>query len=59
MSNKEVMKELYNRCKEMDIDDTLELVLEAETEEEKEFIELVGNYMLQIKQKEVIAQGLF
>ncbi len=59
MSNAEVMKELYNKCKEMDIDDTLELVLNAETEEEQEFIELVSNYMLQLKQREVVKQGLF
>ncbi len=59
MSNKDIMREFYNKCMEMDINDTLELVLNAETEEEKEFIELVSNYVLQVKQREVIAQGLF
>jgi len=34
-------------------------VLEAETEEEKSFYELVGDFLLQTKQKKVIEQNLF
>ena len=40
-------------------EDTLQLVLEAETEEEKEFYELVGDFLLQKKQKQVIERNLF
>ena len=59
MSNSDVIKELYNRCMEMDAEDTLELALNAETSEEQEFIELISDYILQVKQKEVIAQGKY
>ncbi len=59
MSDASVIKELYNRCMEMDAEDTIELALSAETKEEQEFIEMISNYVLQIKQKEVIARGKF
>ncbi len=59
MSDASVIKELYNRCMEMDIEDTMELALSAETEEEQGFIEIISDYILQIKQKEVIEQGKF
>ena len=32
-------------------EDTLQLVLEAETEEEKNFYELIGDFLLQMKQE--------
>lgn len=59
MSDASVIKELYNRCMEMDAEDTIELALSAETKEEQEFIEMISNYVLQVKQKEVIAQRKF
>ena len=34
MSNSEVMKELYCRCKEMNMDEMIEIILNAETKEE-------------------------
>ena len=37
----------------------LQLVLEAETEEQKEFYEMVGDFLLQKKQREVIERKLF
>lgn len=37
MSKTEVVKMLYKECKDMDIEETMELVLSAETEEEKDF----------------------
>ena len=40
-------------------EDTLQLVLEAETEEEKDFYELIGDFLLQVKQRDVIARNLF
>ena len=33
----ETAKRLYNICRDMDIEETLELTLSAETEEEEEF----------------------
>lgn len=59
MSKTQIFKELYKQCKEMDIEDTMELVLNADSKEEQDFIELVSDYLLQQKQKEVIAQGKF
>ncbi|MCI6534779.1 hypothetical protein ACQRBH_16160 [Bariatricus sp. SGI.161] len=40
-------------------EDTLQLVLEAETEEEKNFYELIGDFLLQMKQKQVVERNLF
>ena len=40
-------------------EDTLQLVLEAETEDEKDFYELVGDFLLQRKQKQVVERNLF
>jgi len=52
----EVIRELYNRCKDMDIEETLELELGAVDEEERDFISLVSDFVLQQKQKKVIEQ---
>ena len=37
MSNIEAAKQLYNTCKNMDIDETMQLVLSADNAEEQEF----------------------
>lgn len=39
--------------------DTLQLVLDARDDDEKAFFEMLGNYLLQKKQKEVIESNLF
>lgn len=36
MSKTEAAKKLYEECQDMDIEETMELVLSAETEEEQE-----------------------
>ncbi len=59
MSNSEIFKEFYNRCQEMDFEDTIDLALNARSDEERDFIELISNYMMQLRQKEVIAEGKF
>ncbi len=59
MSNSEAFKEFYNRCKKIDIEETVELALNADSEEEQEFIELISNFILKKRQEEVIAQGKF
>lgn len=56
MSKIDIAKKLYEQCRDMDIDETLNLVLNAETEEEQEFFSLLSDFILQRKQKEVIAQ---
>ena len=51
--------EIFKEIKRLQPEDTLQLVMEAEDEEEKEFFDLVGNFLLQRKQKKVIEGDLF
>lgn len=51
--------EIYKDIKALQPEDTLQLVLEAETEEEKVFYEMVGDFLLQTKQKKVVEGNLF
>lgn len=37
MSKAEAARKLYEECKDMDIEETMDLVLSAETEEEQDF----------------------
>lgn len=50
---------IYKDIVTLQPEDTLQLVLEAETEEEREFYELIGDYLLQTKQKKVVERNLF
>ena len=51
--------DIYEDIKKLQPEDTLQLVLDAKDDDEKEFFEMLGNYLLQKKQKEVIAGNLF
>ena len=51
--------EIYKDITLLQPEDTLQLVLEAETEEEKNFYELIGDFLLQTKQKQAIERNLF
>lgn len=59
MSYTELFRDFYKKCSEMNARDSVEVALNAETEIEQEFAELVSNFILQQKQKEVIAQRRF
>lgn len=50
---------IFKEIKELQPDDTLQLVMEAEDEDEREFFELVGDFLLQRKQRTVIKENLF
>ena len=50
---------IYEDIKKLQPEDTLQLILEAETEEEKDFYELVGDFLLQMNQKQVIEGNMF
>lgn len=52
-------EKLYEDIKGLQPEDTLQLVLEAETEEQRSFYEMVGDFLLQRKQREVIERKLF
>lgn len=45
---------IYQEIEKLKPEDTLQLVLESETEDQKEFYELVGDFLLQKKQNQII-----
>ena len=51
--------DIFKEIKKLNPDDTLQLVLEAKTEEEKSFYELVGDFLLQSRQKGSIERNVF
>ena len=54
-----MFNKIYKDISTLQPEDTLQLVLEAETEEERNFYELVGDFLLQVKQKKVVEGNLF
>lgn len=52
-------EKIYEEIKELQPEDTLQLVLEAETEEQRSFYEMVGDFLLQRKQRQVIERKLY
>ena len=59
MCDVEKYKKIYQERAQLDPEDTLQLILEADTEEQREFYQVVGDFLLQKKQKEVIERNLF
>lgn len=59
MSKSEILHHLYNECKEIGFDESYSLMMNAESDDEKRFIEVVTDYILQEKQRAVIAQKRF
>ena len=51
--------DIYEEIKKLSNDDTLQLVLESENDEVKDFYEMVGDFLLQQRQREVVAKNLF
>ncbi len=51
-------EKLYQEIEKLKPEDTLQLVLEAEPEEQREFYQIVGDFLLQKKQREVIERNL-
>lgn len=51
--------DMFNDMKNLKPEDTLQLILEAKDEEERDFFEMLGNFLLQQKQKKVIEGNLF
>ena len=50
---------IYKDINKLTQEDTLQLVMEASTEEEQEFYEMVSDYLLQKRQRECIARKVF
>lgn len=59
MSREEAARKLYEQCKDMDIEETMNLILQAESEEEQDFFSALGDFILQRQQKNVIAERRF
>ncbi|SET73683.1 hypothetical protein [Lacrimispora sphenoides] len=59
MSKTEAAIRLYELCKDMDIEETLDLVLNAETQEQQDFFSMLSDFILQKKQMKVIAQKIY
>ena len=59
MSKSEILHELYLQCQTIRFDESPVLIQMAETEEEKDFVRVVTDYILQEKQKKVVAEKRF
>ena len=51
--------EIYNEINKLQPEDTLELVKESKDKDEQEFFELISNYLLRKKQREIVESNLF
>ena len=51
--------DVYEEIKKLQPQDTLQMLLNAKTEDEKTFYELIGDFLLQVKQREIIGRNLF
>ena len=52
-------EKIYQEIDNLQPEDTLQLVLEAETEDQREIYEMIGDYLLQKRQRQVIRENLF
>ena len=59
MSKSEILHQLYNECKDIEFDESYDLIKDAKSIEEREFIQLVTDYFLQVKQAAAIAEKRF
>ena len=59
MCNVKKYEYIYKEIEKLDIDDTMQLVLESKSEDAKDFYELVGDFLLQTRQKDAIARNVF
>ena len=59
MSKSEILHQLYVECKNIEFDESYELIKKAETDDEKRFIQIVTDYILQLKQETAIAEKRF
>ena len=51
--------DIFKDIDQLKPEDTLQLILEAGSQEERDFFTMIGNYLLQKKQKQVIERNLF
>ena len=59
MSREEAIHELYQICKDINFDEADDIVVNTADDDEKRFIRAVTDFVLQQKQKKVIAEKRF
>ena len=59
MSKSEALHELYLICKDIDLEEADEIIVNTTDNDEKDFIRKVTDFILQQKQKKVIAEKRF
>lgn len=52
-------EEIYKQIESLQPEDTLQLILETETEEQRNFYQMVGDFLLQQRQRQVVERNLF
>ena len=50
---------MYQEIKTLNPDETLQLIMESESKEEQDFFGVIGDFLLQQKQKELINRNVF
>ena len=56
MSKEQAIHELYLICKDINFDDTFDMIKNAESKEERDFVRVVTDFILQQKQEKAIAE---
>ncbi len=51
--------QIYKEIKNLNPNDTLQLIMESKSKEEQDFFGLIGDFLLQQKQKELIDRKVF
>ena len=59
MCDTRFLKDFYNKCKDLEITDSMSMIEQADTEDEANFFRLISDFILQQKQKQVIAEKRF
>lgn len=59
MCNLNKYNKIFDDIQKLQPKDTLQLIVEAETKEERDFYEMVGNFLLRSKQRKVVERNMF
>lgn len=59
MHDQKKYETIFHEIEKLTPSDTLKLILESDSEEEKEFYEIIGDYLLQKRQREIIEGNIF
>ncbi|MBR6400809.1 MAG: hypothetical protein IKS17_06255 [Firmicutes bacterium] len=59
MSNTEILHQLYEQCKDINFDESYDIISNAADDDEADFFRTITDFILQQKQKKVIAEKRF